>query len=320
MQIGRTVSIEDARALADAQVESQIGSLPFSVQGAARRIWRTKADTMQARIVAGMPSPEALAAGAAAAGVAGAVVAGARNQSQDRELPPLPPEIEPEPEEQPRSTPYSSESWHDEHHVDIPDQVDIPEHATSSEWHEERHVDIPDQVDIPEHSSSSDWHDSHRVDISSRVSVPDRVSVSLRSRASAPPATQTAPDSISPPAASVEGASASAADSLADIASAFIEARMLSDQRRLVDSYEGQSHDFSMKVSSAAERTFGIGIDDAYRGGSTILAEVPDVGKVEIRLRNDVDAGPYRVGSENSLTALISGWNGIHKRLILSAQ
>ena len=118
----------------------------------------------------------------------------------------------------------------------------------------------------------------------------------------------------------MEEASASAAGSLADAASAFIEARMLSDQRRLVDSYEGQSHDFSMKVSSAAERTFGIGVDDAYRGGSTILAEVPDVGKGEIRLRNDIDAGPYRVGSEHSLTASISGWNGIHKRLILSAQ
>ena len=327
MQIGRTTSIEDARALADAEVESQIGSLPFSVQGAARRIWRAKADATQARIVAGMPSPEALAAGAAAAGVAGAVAAGTRNQSQDREPPLLPPEIEPEPEEQPRSTSYySSESWHEERHVDIPDQVDIPEHATSSEWHEEHHVDIPDQVnipdqvDIPDRSDPSDWYDSHRVGISSRVSVPDRVSVSPRGRASAPSATQTAPDSISPSAASVEGASASAAGSLADIASAFIEARMLSDQRRLVDSYEGQPHDFSMKVSSAAERTFGIGIDDAYRGGSTILAEVPDVGKVEIRLRNDVDAGPYRVGSEHSLTALISGWNGIHKRLILSAQ
>ncbi|SVB95581.1 uncharacterized protein METZ01_LOCUS248435, partial [marine metagenome] len=35
----------------------------------------------------------------------------------------------------------------------------------------------------------------------------------------------------------VQEASASAADSLADVASAFIEARMLSDQRRLVDSY-----------------------------------------------------------------------------------
>ena len=131
MQIGRTVSIEEARALADAQVESQIGSLPFSVQSAARRIWRAKADTMQARIVAGMPTPEALATGAAAVGVAGAVAAGARNQSQDRESPSLPPGIEPEPEEQPRSTSYySSESWHEARHVDIPDQVEIPEHAT----------------------------------------------------------------------------------------------------------------------------------------------------------------------------------------------
>ena len=66
-------SIEEARALADAQVESQLERLPFSVQSAARRIWRGKADAMQARMAAGMPSPDTLAAGAAAVGVAGAV-------------------------------------------------------------------------------------------------------------------------------------------------------------------------------------------------------------------------------------------------------
>ena len=297
-------SIEEVRALADTQVESQLGSLPFSVQGAARRIWRAKADAMQARIVAGMPSPDTLAAGAAAVGVAGAVATGARNQPQDQD-PSLPPGIDFEPEEAPavpEDLKYASHDiWHEERHVDAPEQVDVPE-----------------QVDIREQRGSA-WHDSHRVTRSSRVSVPDRVSVTSRRRAPAPSATQTAPDPTSPSAAPVEEANTSAAGSLADAASAFTEARMLSDQRRLVDSYEGQSHDFSMKVSSAAERTFGIGLDDAYRGGSTILAEVTDVGKVEIRLRNDVDAGPYRVGSEHSLTASISGWNGIHKRLILSA-
>jgi hypothetical protein len=43
------VSIEEVRALADAQVESRIGSLPFSdsKKRAARRIWRAKADKTQ---------------------------------------------------------------------------------------------------------------------------------------------------------------------------------------------------------------------------------------------------------------------------------
>jgi hypothetical protein len=43
------VAIEEVRALADAQVESRIGSLPFSdsKKRAARRIWRAKADKTQ---------------------------------------------------------------------------------------------------------------------------------------------------------------------------------------------------------------------------------------------------------------------------------
>ena len=52
------VAIEEVRALADAQVESRIGSLPFSdsKKRAARRIWRAKADKTQFAI-AGMGGP-----------------------------------------------------------------------------------------------------------------------------------------------------------------------------------------------------------------------------------------------------------------------
>jgi hypothetical protein len=95
---------------------------------------------------------------------------------------------------------------------------------------------------------------------------------------------------------------------------------MLSEQRRLADSVEGQSHNVSIKVTTAPERTFGIGVDDAYRGGSTVIAEIAGVGEVEIRLRNDADSGLFRSGSEHSLNTSLAGWNGIRKRLILSAQ
>ena len=61
-------------------------------------------------------------------------------------------------------------------------------------------------------------------------------------------------------------------------------------------------------------------MDDAYRGGNTVIAEILGVGEVEIRLRNDVDSGSFRSGSEHSLNASIAGWNGIRKRLILYAQ
>ena len=129
------------------------------------------------------------------------------------------------------------------------------------------------------------------------------------------------PDPVTPKGAPEVDANAPPATlNLVDLASAFSEARMLSDQRRLAESVEGQSHDISIKVTTAPERTFGIGVDDEYRGGSTIIAEVPGVGEVDIRLRNDVDSSSFRRGSEHSLNASIAGWNGIRKRLILNAQ
>jgi hypothetical protein len=108
--------------------------------------------------------------------------------------------------------------------------------------------------------------------------------------------------------------------SLSELTVAFSEARMISDQRRLADSVEGQHHDISMKVTTEPERTFGIGVDDAYRGGNTVIAEVLGVGEIEIRIRNDADSGSFRSGSEHSMKTSIAGWNGIRKRLILNAQ
>jgi|TARA_B100000749_G_scaffold64999_1_gene48295 hypothetical protein len=129
------------------------------------------------------------------------------------------------------------------------------------------------------------------------------------------------PEVAAPAAAPLADANvATSPDSLSDLATAFSEARMLSEQRRLADSVEGQSHNVSIKVTTAPERTFGIGVDDAYRGGSTVIAEIFGVGEVEIRLRNDADSGMFRNGSEHSLDTSLTGWNGIRKRLILSAQ
>ena len=151
--------------------------------------------------------------------------------------------------------------------------------------------------------------------------MPDRVSVTSRRRFSPPPRQMETPEPVTPKGAPEVDANAPPASlSLADLAAAFSEARMLSDQRRLAESVEGQSHDISIKVTTAPERTFGIGVDDEYRGGSTIIAEVPGVGEVDIRLRNDADSGPVRRGAEHSLNASIAGWNGIRKRLLLNAQ
>jgi len=104
------------------------------------------------------------------------------------------------------------------------------------------------------------------------------------------------------------------------IAAAFTEARMLSDQRKLSDSVEGKTFKFEIKVTSDAERTFGIGIDDAYRGGMTLIGEVQEVGEVEVRLPSGADSGSLPKGRNSTISASISGWNGIRKRLIVNAQ
>ena len=68
------------------------------------------------------------------------------------------------------------------------------------------------------------------------------------------------------------------------------------------------------------ERTFGIGISDSYRGGSTLIAEAEGAGEVEIRLPAGSDASEYHAGSETTLTVSIVDWNAVRKRLILEAQ
>ena len=296
------MSLEQARSIADAEVEKEIEKLPFSVQSAARRIWRIRADSMQDQIASRMPSPEAIAAGAAAVGVAGAITADMRENAEEEATAAA--KAEEEAPADPEDLKYAShDTWHEERHVDAPEQVDIPE-----------------QVDVREQRGSA-WHDSHRVTRSSRVSVPDRVSVTSRRRFSPPPRQMETPEPVTPKGTlGVDDNAPPAPLGLADLAAAFSEARMLSDQRRLAESVEGQSHDISIKVTTAPERTFGIGVDDEYRGGSTIIAEVPGVGEVDIRLRNDADSGSFRRGSEHSLNASIAGWNGVRKRLILNAQ
>jgi hypothetical protein len=152
--------------------------------------------------------------------------------------------------------------------------------------------------------------------------VPDRVSVTSRRRSPPlPPRQIEVPEVAAPAVAPLADANvATSPDSLSDLVAAFSEARMLSEQRKLADSVKGQSHNISMKVTTAPERTFGIGVADAYRGGSTVIAEVSGVGEVEIRIRNDADSGLFRSGSEHSLDTSLTGWNGIRKRLILNAQ
>ncbi|MDE0707202.1 MAG: EF-hand domain-containing protein, partial [Candidatus Poseidoniales archaeon] len=77
------LSVEQAREIANSEVEKEIEKLPFSIQSAARRIWRIRANSVQEQIVSRMSSPEAIAAGAAAVGVAGVVAADMQENAEE---------------------------------------------------------------------------------------------------------------------------------------------------------------------------------------------------------------------------------------------
>ena len=111
-------------------------------------------------------------------------------------------------------------------------------------------------------------------------------------------------------------------ESLSGVVQSFLEARLMSDQRRVVETHRGTPYALSIKISSL-EKTFGIGLPDEYRGGSTIIAEVSSVDDPsfscwsEIRLPASADLGDFRVGYESTIDASVEGWNSIRKRIIM---
>ena len=111
-------------------------------------------------------------------------------------------------------------------------------------------------------------------------------------------------------------------ESLSGVVQSFLEARLMSDQRRVVETHRGKAYALSIKISSL-EKSFGIGLPDEYRGGSTIIAEVSSVDDPsfscwsEIRLPASADLSDFRVGYESTIDASVEGWNSIRKRIIM---
>ena len=181
----------------------------------------------------------------------------------------------------------------------------VPAQASSSDWHEAHHVEVTQDVDPPE-----------------RVRVPDRVTMPDRStaRSTTPPSPQKPATASQPPDPSPEEATPMpTSDSLSEAAEAFAATRMLSERNQLKELHRGRSQEVSIRVNSI-ERTFGIGISDSYRGGSTLIAEAEGVEEMEIRLPADSDASEYHAGTEVSLTISIADWNAVRRRLVLEAQ
>ena len=100
--------------------------------------------------------------------------------------------------------------------------------------------------------------------------------------------------------------------------SAFQDARTISERNSVKDSLSGESSSVQFRVN-AVERTFGIGLSDAVRGGNTIIADVEGVGEVEIRMPSSADVSHIKSGYEGELSCTIVDWNAVRRRLIMES-
>ena len=100
--------------------------------------------------------------------------------------------------------------------------------------------------------------------------------------------------------------------------SAFQDAKTISERNSVKDSLSAGSSTVQFRVTTV-ERTFGIGLSEAVRGGNTIIAEVEGVGEVEIRLSSSADLSHIKSGYEGELPCTIADWNAVRRRLILES-
>ena len=99
----------------------------------------------------------------------------------------------------------------------------------------------------------------------------------------------------------------------------FENARTLSERASVKESLSGISGTIQIRVKSV-ERTFGIGLSDAFRGGNTLIANVEGIGEVEVRMPNTSKSHEIRNGHEAEIQVSIADWNAVRKRLVVESQ
>ena len=265
--------LDELRDVADAKFEESIRGLPYSLKIPVREVWKLKVDAAFTLAKINMNSENNAAKIAAGVGLAGAVVGGVAAAGMRDNAGTETPTPTPEPE--------SSSDWHDDHHVEVTQDVDPPER-----------VRVPDRVNLPGESPFVVEETTKSIE---PISVPSE------------------PIAVSEVAQVDEVAS-----SLNSIISEFTEARFLNDQRALVEQHSGSTFNFNLRVFSV-ERTFGIRLKDEYRGGSTLVGTLEGDIEVEVRLKSNTDTSDFHNGSEIMISAEVGDWNGIRKRLVLNA-
>ncbi len=140
-----------------------------------------------------------------------------------------------------------------------------------------------------------------------------------------PPETETPPPPMPPPETETpapsdpEPETTKPSFSLNLAISDFENARTLSERASVRESHSGISGTVQIRVNSV-ERTFGIGISDAYRGGNTLIAKVEGIGEVEVRMPSSSSSNEIKNGHEAEIQVSIADWNAVRKRIILESQ
>ena len=105
--------------------------------------------------------------------------------------------------------------------------------------------------------------------------------------------------------------------SVEEIFSDFNDVKFSSEITNIESKYEGNNINFEVKIIGI-QKTCGIGIDEKYRGGYSLIANHID-REVEIKLDNKVPYDYYKINSKYDISASVNGWNRIRKRLILES-
>ena len=137
---------------------------------------------------------------------------------------------------------------------------------------------------------------------------------------STPPSEPAAPEPEPPEAPEPEPPATSNTGSfnIASAISDFESTRTISERNSLKESLSGSSGSIEIRVNSV-ERTFGIGLSDEFRGGSTLIVQSGEIPEMEIRLPSNSDASQFKAGSETEISVTISDWNAVRRRIILEA-
>ncbi len=275
-------NIDAIKADFDSRFEEEISQLPLVAQAPARAIWKMKSDALVTVAKTKLSNDNAKVV--AGLGIAGAAIGAVSAINQPDKMNNADVELVPDIEQSPIEKEEISESIESSHNT--------PQ------------VEVPDRVEIPEQISSEEWADEHEVEVPEKVDLPDRVSV-------------TEPLSESFSDTSKEGSSVDVGISLDEIINQMNGARFLNEQRELISNYKGKNFDLSFRVNSV-DRTFGIGISEEYRRGST-LNVTSESNEIEVRMRNDYDISDISSGREMSLKVSVVDWNSIRKRLVVNS-